>query len=63
MNDNKLNERICIRVTKRYVDLLDELVVKGVYKSRVDAIRDALTILYEYHKLDVKEMKTRKENF
>jgi Arc/MetJ-type ribon-helix-helix transcriptional regulator len=49
--DDVLRERICIRVTKRYVDLLDLLVQNGVYNTRVEAVRDALRILYERHGL------------
>lgn len=51
MSDEKLKERICIRTTKRYCDLIDELVADGIYESRVEAIRDALRLLYLYHGL------------
>jgi len=50
--DNK-RERITIRLTKRYLDLLNMLIEKGVYNSRNEAIRDALRIMYEYHGLKV----------
>jgi Arc/MetJ-type ribon-helix-helix transcriptional regulator len=51
-DDNK-RERITIRLTKRYLDLLNLLIAKGVYNSRNEAIRDGLRILYEYHGLKV----------
>jgi Arc/MetJ-type ribon-helix-helix transcriptional regulator len=47
------HERITVRLTKRYLDLLNTLVDKGVYNSRNEAIRDALRIMYEYHGLKV----------
>jgi Arc/MetJ-type ribon-helix-helix transcriptional regulator len=53
MSDGNKRERITIRLTKRYLDLLNLLIEKGVYNSRNKAIRDALRILYEYHGLKV----------
>jgi Arc/MetJ-type ribon-helix-helix transcriptional regulator len=35
------------------LDLLNQLIEKGVYNSRNEAIRDALRIMYEYHGLKV----------
>lgn len=53
MSDSNKRERITIRLTKRYLDLLNMLIEKGVYNSRNEAIRDALRIMYEYHGLKV----------
>jgi Arc/MetJ-type ribon-helix-helix transcriptional regulator len=53
MSDDNKRERITIRLTKRYLDLLNLLIEKGVYNSRNEAIRDGLRILYEYHGLKV----------
>ncbi|MGD6805695.1 MAG: ribbon-helix-helix domain-containing protein [Candidatus Bathyarchaeia archaeon] len=53
MSDGNKRERITIRLTKRYLDLLNTLIDKGVYNSRNEAIRDALRIMYEYHGLKV----------
>jgi Arc/MetJ-type ribon-helix-helix transcriptional regulator len=53
VSDGNKRERITIRLTKRYLDLLNTLIEKGVYNSRNEAIRDALRILYEYHGLKV----------
>jgi Arc/MetJ-type ribon-helix-helix transcriptional regulator len=53
VSDGNKRERITIRLTKRYLDLLNNLIDKGVYNSRNEAIRDALRILYEYHGLKV----------
>lgn len=53
MSDDNKRERITIRLTKRYLDLLNMLIEKGVYNSRNEAIRDALRIMYEYHGLKV----------
>ena len=51
--DGNKRERITIRLTKRYLDLLNLLIERGVYNSRNEAIRDALRIMYEYHGLKV----------
>lgn len=53
MSEENKRERITIRLTKRYLELLNMLIEKGVYNSRNEAIRDALRILYEYHGLKV----------
>ena len=53
MSNGNKRERITIRLTKRYLDLLNMLIEKGVYNSRNEAIRDALRIMYEYHGLKV----------
>ncbi|MCL4429249.1 MAG: ribbon-helix-helix domain-containing protein [Chloroflexi bacterium] len=53
MSDGNKRERITIRLTKRYLDLLNLLIERGVYNSRNEAIRDALRIMYEYHGLKV----------
>jgi Arc/MetJ-type ribon-helix-helix transcriptional regulator len=53
MPEDNQRERITIRLTKRYMDLLSLLIDKGVYNSRNEAIRDALRIMYEYHGLKV----------
>jgi Arc/MetJ-type ribon-helix-helix transcriptional regulator len=44
-------ERITIRLTARYMQLLDELVERGLYNSRNEAIRDAIRLLFERHNL------------
>jgi Arc/MetJ-type ribon-helix-helix transcriptional regulator len=59
MSDDNKRERITIRLTKRYLDLLNLLIEKGVYNSRNEAIRDGLRILYEYHGLKVTPEKKR----
>ena len=46
-------ERITIRLTRRYSQLLEELVEKGVYNSRNEAVRDALRLLFEHHGMKV----------
>lgn len=48
-------ERITFRLTQRYMDLLDELVDRGAYNSRNEAIRAALRLLFEEHGLKVLE--------
>lgn len=53
VSEGNKRERITIRLTKRYLDLLNTLIDKGVYNSRNEAIRDALRIMYEYHGLKV----------
>jgi Arc/MetJ-type ribon-helix-helix transcriptional regulator len=53
VSDGNKRERITIRLTKRYLDLLNLLIERGVYNSRNEAIRDALRIMYEVHGLKV----------
>lgn len=49
MSAEKKRERITIRITKRYAQLLERLVDEGIYNSRNEAIRDALRLLFEHH--------------
>ena len=42
-------ERITIRLTHRYMQLLEELVDSGAYNSRNEAIRAGLRLLFEHH--------------
>jgi len=51
MSKESKRERITIRLTKRYMQLLNELIERGVYNSRNEAIRDALRLLFEHHGL------------
>jgi hypothetical protein len=53
LSDENMRERITIRLTKRYMHLLDRLVERGVYNSRNEALRDALRLLFEHHGLKV----------
>jgi len=53
MSKESKRERITIRLTKRYMQLLNELIETGVYNSRNEAIRDALRLLFEHHGLRV----------
>jgi len=53
MSEERQRERITIRLTQRYMELLNQLIEKGVYNSRNEAIRDALRLLYERHGLTV----------
>lgn len=45
----KMRDRITIRLTRKYMQLLDRLVEEGVYNSRNEAIRDGLRLLFEHH--------------
>ena len=51
MNDEKQRDRITIRLTSRYTQLLNELVESGAYNSRNEAVRAALRLLFEHHNL------------
>ena len=53
MSKESKRERITIRLTKRYMQLLNDLIERGVYNSRNEAIRDALRLLFEHHSLKV----------
>jgi Arc/MetJ-type ribon-helix-helix transcriptional regulator len=53
MSKDSKRERITIRLNKRYMQLLNELIDGGAYNSRNEAIRDALRMLFEHHSLRV----------
>lgn len=43
--------RLSLTLTKPYLDGLDQLVEKEIYLERQVAIRDALRLLFRYHKI------------
>ena len=53
VSEERQRERITIRLTQRYMELLNELIERGAYNSRNEAIRDALRLLFEHHGLRV----------
>ena len=53
MSSESKRERITIRLTKRYMTLLNELIERGAYNSRNEAIRDGLRLLFEHLGLKV----------
>ena len=52
-HSDAIKERITFRLTKRYMDLLTQLVDQGVYTSKNEAIRAALRLLFEKHELSI----------
>lgn len=44
-------ERVQVLLTKSYLDALDLLVAEGVYGERQVGIRDALRLLFRFHKI------------
>ena len=50
-SEESKRDRITIRLTRRYMHLLEELVESGVYNSRNEAIRAGLRLLFEHHDL------------
>jgi Arc/MetJ-type ribon-helix-helix transcriptional regulator len=53
VSDRSKRERITVRLTRRYMQLLESLIDGGIYNSRNEAIRDALRVLFEYHGLSL----------
>jgi len=41
-------ELISFHLPKHYVDMLDDLVRRGIYPSRSEAIRDAIRLLLQH---------------
>ena len=63
MSENSgLHERLTIRLPKKYLALLDQLVSDGVYNSRNEAVRDGLRLLYIHHGLEISTPKTNRPN-
>ena len=44
--------RLSITVPKQYVNVLDDLVKRGTYLTRGEAIRAALMLLFKTHKIE-----------
>ena len=48
----KSKRRISLTLTKSYVEALDRLVDDGIYLEHQVAIRDALRLLFRFHKIE-----------
>ena len=48
-----IRERITIRLTKQQMESLNELVNKGMFLSKNEAMRSALSLLFERYKLQL----------
>lgn len=49
------SERITIRLTKKQLSMLNLLIEKGAYVSKNEALRSALSLLFERHGLKMIE--------
>ena len=47
-----VKKRVCVTLTKPYLDALDRLVREGVYASRAELIRVALTRLFRHYGIE-----------
>jgi len=47
-----VKKRVCVTLTKPYVDALVSLVREGVYASRAELIRIALRYLFRHHGIE-----------
>ena len=52
--DNK-RKRVTIRLTKPYVNCINELIEKGIYNTTNEAIRTAIRMLFEHHGINLLE--------
>ena len=50
--EKKTKRRISLTLTKPYVEALDRLVDEGIYLEHQVAIRDALRLLFRFHKIE-----------
>ena len=50
--EKKTKRRISLTLTKSYVEALDRLVDEGIYLEHQVAIRDALRLLFRFHKIE-----------
>lgn len=42
----KMQESLSIRLSKLYLDVMDNLIEKGIYHSKSEIIRDALRLFF-----------------
>ena len=46
-------KRVTIRLTKPYVDCINELIDIGIYNTTNEAIRTAIRMLFEHHGINL----------
>ena len=50
--DKITKRRYSLTLTRVYVDALDQLVAEGIYLEHQVAIRDAMRLLFRFHKIE-----------
>lgn len=48
----KVKKRVCVTLTKPYLDALNRLVREGVYVDRAELIKDALRRLFRHYGIE-----------
>ena len=49
MSEKPVKKRVCVTLTKPYLDAMQRLVRKGVYVDRAELIKDALRRLFRHY--------------
>lgn len=52
LSEKLVKKRVCVTLTKPYLDALDRLVRQGVYASRADLVKDALRRLFRHYGIE-----------
>lgn len=52
LSEKLVKKRVCVTLTKPYLDALDRLVREGVYVDRAELIKDALRRLFRHYGIE-----------
>ena len=53
MSEKLVKKRVCVTLTKPYLEALDRLVQEGVYVDRAEIIKDGLRRLFRHYRFEV----------
>lgn len=53
VSEKLVRRRVCVSLTKPYLDAVERLIKEGVYAGRGDLIRDALRRLFRHYEIRV----------
>jgi len=53
LSEKSVRKRVCVTLTKPYLEALDRLVREGVYASHAELVKDALRRLFTHYGFNV----------
>ena len=53
MSEKPAKKRVCVTLTKPYLEVLDRLIREEVYTSYAQLIRDALRRLFSHYEIEI----------
>lgn len=53
LSEKRVKKRVCVTLTKPYLDAMERLIREGVYVDRAEVIKDALRHLFRHYEIEI----------